>query len=161
MQGLGGGGHPGAGSAMMKFVDPDSLEEKIKELIKAGRHGAVLVKDVMSCPVFSIRSDKSMKEAALLLREKGCTGVPVFDNGKLVGIISRRDFKKIKKESQLTAPTKAFMSTNVKKIGCQKNPMDAAKLMVKYDIGRLPVVDGEKIVGIITRSDAMKYFYKD
>ncbi len=160
MQGLGGGGHPGAGSAMLKFVDPDTLEERIKELIKGVGHGSVTIKDVMSSPVFSISSDKSMKAAAQLLKEKGCTGVPVVDNGKLVGIISRRDFKKIKKESQLKAPTKAFMSTKVRKIGPEENPMDAAKLMVKYDIGRLPVVEGGKMVGIITRSDAMNYFYK-
>jgi CBS domain-containing protein len=40
-----------------------------------------------------------------------------------------------------------------------KSPMQAAKMMVKHDIGRLPVVDDGKIIGIITRSDAMLYFY--
>jgi CBS domain-containing protein len=57
-------------------------------------------------------------------------------------------------------PIKAFMSTRVRKIGPEESPMDAAKLMVKHDIGRLPVVEDDKIVGIITRSDAMNYFYK-
>ncbi len=160
MQGLGGGGHPGAGSAMLKSVHPDTAEEMIKELIKGNRQAAVLIKDVMSFPVFSMSSDTNMKEAALLLREKGCTGVPIVDSGNLVGIISRRDFRKIKKESQLKAPIKAFMSTRVKKIAPEKSPMDAVKLMVKHDIGRLPVVEDDKIVGIITRSDAMNYFYK-
>lgn len=160
MQGLGGGGHPGAGSAMLKSVHPDTAEEMIKELIKGNRQAAVLIKDVMSFPVFSMPSDTNMKEAALLLREKGCTGVPIVDSGNLVGIISRRDFRKIKKESQLKAPIKAFMSTRVKKIAPEKSPMDAVKLMVKHDIGRLPVVEDDKIVGIITRSDAMNYFYK-
>jgi CBS domain-containing protein len=37
--------------------------------------------------------------------------------------------------------------------------MQAARLMVKHDIGRLPVVEGGRIIGIITRSDAMLYFY--
>jgi len=160
MQGLGGGGHPGAGSAMLKSVHPDTAEEMIKELIKGNRQAAVLIKDVMSFPVFSMPSDTNMKEAALLLREKGCTGVPIVDSGNLVGIISRRDFRKIKKESQLKAPIKAFMSTRVKKIAPKESPMDAVKLMVKHDIGRLPVVEDDKIVGIITRSDAMNYFYK-
>ncbi|UCD90436.1 MAG: CBS domain-containing protein [Desulfobacterales bacterium] len=160
MQGLGGGGHPGAGSAMLKSMNPDVVEEMIKALIKDDRNVSVLIKDLMSSPVFAISSDTSMKEAALLLREKGCTGVPIVDNGKLVGIISRRDFRKIKKESQLKAPIRAFMSTRVKKIGPEESPMDAARLMVKYDIGRLPVVEDDKIVGIITRSDAMNYFYK-
>jgi len=160
MKDLGGGGHLGAGSAMLKSVHPDTVEEVIKELIKGGRQTSVSIQDVMSFPVFAISSDTKMKEAALLMREKGCTGVPIVDSGKLVGIISRRDFKKIKKESQLKAPIKAFMSTRVKKIAPEESPMDAVKLMVKHDIGRLPVVEDDKIVGIITRSDAMNYFYK-
>ncbi|CAB1077703.1 tRNA nucleotidyltransferase, A-adding (EC [Olavius algarvensis Delta 1 endosymbiont] len=37
--------------------------------------------------------------------------------------------------------------------------MQAAQLMVKHDIGRLPVVENNRIIGIVTRSDAMLYFY--
>ena len=40
-----------------------------------------------------------------------------------------------------------------------KSPMEAARLMVKHDIGRLPVVENGRLIGIITRSDAMRYFY--
>ena len=74
-------------------------------------------------------------------------------------MISRRDFRKIKKESQLKAPVKAFMTTKVLAIEPGKSPMEAARLMVKHDIGRLPVVEKGRIIGIITRSDAMLYFY--
>ena len=59
----------------------------------------------------------------------------------------------------MTAPVKAFMSKDIKTIAPGKNPMQAARLMVKHDIGRLPVVENGIIIGIITRSDAMRYFY--
>ena len=74
-------------------------------------------------------------------------------------MISRRDFRRIKKESQLTAPVKAFMTKNVRTIDPGKGPMEAARRMVKHDVGRLPVVEEGKIIGIITRADAMRYFY--
>ena len=38
-------------------------------------------------------------------------------------------------------------------------PMHAARLMVKHDIGRLPVVEDGKIIGIVTQSDTMRYYY--
>lgn len=59
----------------------------------------------------------------------------------------------------MDAPVKAFMSTKVKTISAGKSPMQAARLMVRHDIGRLPVVDNGRIIGIITRSDTMRYFY--
>ncbi|MBW2621041.1 MAG: CBS domain-containing protein, partial [Deltaproteobacteria bacterium] len=40
-----------------------------------------------------------------------------------------------------------------------KSPTQAARLMIKQDIGRLPVVEDDHIIGIFTRSDTMLYFY--
>lgn len=159
MRSIGGGGHPAAGSAMLKSVNPDTLEKMITDMIKGNQHASVQVSDMMSFPVFTVSSGTRMKEAAIILREKGCTGVPVADDGKLTGIISRRDFQKVRKDSALNAPVRAFMSNNVTAIEPGKSPSDAARLMVKYDIGRLPVVENGCIIGIITRSDVMNYLY--
>jgi len=156
---MGGGGHPGAGSAMIKSVNPNALKEWLLELLRGNQQASVLISDLMSYPVFSVSSDMSMNEVADVLKEKGCTGLPVVDDEKLVGVISRRDFKKIKKASQMKAPVKAFMNTRNITIGPDKSPMEAARIMVKHDIGRLPVVKDGKIIGIMSRSDAMLYFY--
>jgi nanoRNase/pAp phosphatase (c-di-AMP/oligoRNAs hydrolase) len=159
MRSLGGGGHPSAGSAMLKAVNPDTIEDMIKDLIEGNQQSSIQISDLMSFPVFTLPSDTQMGDVAALLKKKGCTGVPVTEDDKLVGIISRRDFKKIKKESQLKSPVKAFMSSNVVTISPGTSPMKAARMMVKHDVGRLPVVEDDKIIGIITRSDTMMYFY--
>ncbi|MBU1570066.1 MAG: CBS domain-containing protein [Proteobacteria bacterium] len=159
MRSMGGGGHPGASSAMLKSVNPDAVEEWIRELIEGNQQASVQISDIMSFPVFTVTSDMTMGKVASILKEKGCTGLPVVEGEKLVGIISRRDFKKIKRESQLKSPVKAFMNTNVMTIEPGKSPIQAARLMVKHDIGRLPVVEDGRIIGIITRSDSMLYFY--
>ena len=159
MQSLGGGGHPGAGAALLKSVDPGEVATSIKKLIEVNQQSSVQISDLMSFPVFSIPSHTTMREVAAILRTKGCTGVPVVDEGRMVGIISRRDFRKIKKDSQLKAPVKAYMRTPVVSIEPDRSPAQAARLMVKHDIGRLPVVDNGNLIGIITRSDTMLYFY--
>ncbi len=159
MRCIGGGGHPAAGSAVLKDVNADAVEELIMELIEGNQQTSVQISDLMSFPVFTVDTGITMAEAGRLLREKGCTGLPVESDGRLVGILSRRDFKRLRNEKQLSKPVKAFMSTKVRTISPGQSPLSAAQYMVKHDIGRLPVVEDERIIGIVTRSDTMRYFY--
>ena len=159
MQVLGGGGHPNAGSALLRSVSREAAAAWVYELLKGNHNASVKISDLMSYPVFSVSPDKTMKEVALLLREKGCTGFPVTEGKKVVGIISRRDFRKVRKESQMNAPVKAFMSTKVRKVDLQSGIISAVRLMVRDDIGRLPVIEEGNLIGIITRSDTMRYYY--
>lgn len=159
MRSLGGGGHQGAGSAVLKSIKPKDVEDLIRAFLKGNQQAAAQIHDLMSYPVFTVTPNTSMEKVASILRQKGCTGIPVVKDEKLVGIVSRKDFKKIKKDTQLKAPVKAFMQTNVMTISPGKSPIQAARLMVKHDIGRLPVVDNGRVIGIVTRSDAMRYFY--
>ncbi len=161
MRSLGGGGHPRAGSAMLKGVNPKTVEKMLRDLLAGNRQTSVQVGDLMSFPVFSVTSDTPMTAVAGILRRKGCTGLPVVDSGEIQGVISRRDFRKVRKAQQLKAPVKAFMNTQVITITPEQSPLQAARVMVKHDIGRLPVVDLDqgKLIGIVTRSDVMMYFY--
>jgi tRNA nucleotidyltransferase (CCA-adding enzyme) len=156
---LGGGGHPAAGSAVLQEVNLDAIETMITELIQGNQQASVQVGDLMSFPVITADTHTPMSEVAGLLRGNGCTGLPVMENGRLAGIVSRRDFKKLRKQEQFEAPVKAFMSTRVQVIGPGDSPLTAARMMIKHDIGRLPVVQDEQMIGIITRSDCMRYFY--
>jgi tRNA nucleotidyltransferase (CCA-adding enzyme) len=160
MRSMGGGGHPGAGSALLKGVNPETVKEMIIELVNGNQYFSVTLSDIMSYPVVTVDQDTLVEEAVMLLRDMGCTGMPVVDKEeKLVGVISRRDFKKIRKSNQMQSPVKAFMSRNLVTISHEKSAIEAAKLMIKHDIGRIPVMKEDKIIGIITRSDAMLYFY--
>jgi len=113
----------------------------------------------MSFPVHTVTPETRMEEVALMLRTKGITGIPVVNGERVVGMISRRDFRKMRKESQIKAPVRAFMATDVLTIAPDKSLTQAAQLMVQHDVGRLPVVDNGRVIGIITRSDLMRYFY--
>jgi len=159
MRSLGGGGHPGAGSAVVKTEQVEDVHQTILALIQRHQPKSAQISDIMSFPVQTVQADDRMEDVAKLLRAKGCTGMPVLEKDALVGIISRRDFHKIKKEKQMKAPVKAFMSRKIISITPGKSPLQAARRMVKHDVGRLPVVDGGQVIGIVTRSDTMLYFY--
>ncbi|MDA3915525.1 MAG: CBS domain-containing protein [Deltaproteobacteria bacterium] len=160
MRSLGGGGHPAAGSALLKAANPDTIKQILVELISGNQHSSIMLSDIMSYPVATVSDDTTMEEAAMILRDMGCTGLPVVDSeNHVTGMISRRDHRKIRKSKHMQAPVKAFMSRDIKTISHDRSAMEAAKLMIKHDIGRIPVMQDNKIVGIITRSDAMMYFY--
>lgn len=161
MRTIGGGGHPGAGSALIRseFLNPEAVIEMITELIDGNQQSSVQLSDLMSYPVYSVTSDTSMKDVGDLLKEKGFTGLPVLEDGKIVGVISRRDFKKMRKESHLESPVKAFMSKTVLCVDSEKSPLEAVRLMIKHDIGRVPVTHNGEMIGILTRTDAMRYYY--
>jgi nanoRNase/pAp phosphatase (c-di-AMP/oligoRNAs hydrolase)/CBS domain-containing protein len=159
MRRMGGGGHPRAGSAQIKGASPDAVEQRILELIRGNQQASVPISDLMSFPVQTVTPETRMEEVALMLRTKGITGIPVVNGERVVGMISRRDFRKMRKVSQIKAPVRAFMAADVLTIAPDKSPTQAAQLMVKHDVGRLPVVDNGRVIGIITRSDLMRYFY--
>lgn len=159
MRGLGGGGHLGAGSALIRQANPEAVAKVICDLIEGNQQASVQISDLMSFPVHTIPPEMLMEEVARMLREKGCTGLPVVEESCLVGMISRRDFSKIRRRSQLKKPVKAYMQRNVMTIEPGVSPLQAARVMVRHDIGRLPVVEAGRIIGIVTRSDVMHYFY--
>lgn len=144
---------------MLKSTSPEAVEHMIVELISGNKRAFVQVNDLMSYPVVTVSSETRMNKVYAILEEKGHMGIPVLENGLLAGIISRRDFRKVRKRSGLKAPVKAFMSTNVVTIAPTESPEQAARLMVKYDIGRLPVVESGRVIGIIARSDILRFFY--
>jgi tRNA nucleotidyltransferase (CCA-adding enzyme) len=159
MRSMGGGGHPRAGSAQIKGASPEAVERWILELIGGNQQASVQISDLMSFPVQTVTAETSMEEVALILRTRGITGIPVVDGDRVVGMISRRDFRKMRKESQIRSPVRAFMAIDVLTVEPGKSPTQAAQLMVRHDIGRLPVVKDDQVIGIITRSDVMRYFY--
>jgi CBS domain-containing protein len=159
MRAMGGGGHTGAGSAMVKSVDPQIIAAWIRILIGGNVHGSRQVHDLMNAPVFSLSVTTTMGEAYAALRQRRHHGAPVVDDNRVVGVLSLRDFRKIRNKDHYKLTVKAFMSTDVVVIGPDESAARAAQLMTKYDIGRLPVLEQERLVGIITRSDAMHDLY--
>ncbi len=158
---FGGGGHSGAGSATVKTKDysPEDIKKKILEIIKENKINSAVVADLMSYPVTMVSPDTSMKTVRDIMEEQKIRGVLVGAEEHIEGIIVLWDFKKIKQDRQWQSPVKAFMKRKVRTIHPNLDPAEAAQIMVKKNIGHLPVEHESKIIGILTRTDILTYFY--
>ncbi len=131
----------------------------------------MLVKDFMTPDPVTITPDTSHQEAVRIMREHGFRRLPVIDkHGKLVGIVVEKDLLSTQPSPATTLSiweihnllsklkVKEFMSHPVYIVGEDCPLEDAAKIMVEKKIGCLPVMRGDKLVGIITETDIFKAF---
>ncbi len=96
-----------------------------------------------------------------MIMESGFSAFPVVKKKRIVGIISRRDLIRTRRVQSIIArhahtTIEEVMSKNVVTIGPDEPIGSAAELLVKHDVSRLPVIDGDRIVGIVDRHDVLK-----
>ena len=137
------------------------------------------VSDLMSREVLTVTPETSLKEAAALLASKGISGVPVVDGaGAVVGVLSEADIlvkagggaprsgllgwllePAFDLQEKIAATTvDEAMSAPAVTIGPDRQVHEAAALMIDESVNRLPVVEGGKLQGILTRADVVRAF---
>jgi CBS domain-containing protein len=119
------------------------------------------VGDWMSRNVVTAEAHEPIQKVYTLIMESGFTAFPVVSRKQLVGIVSRHDLLKagrVRKAFSNPAhvEVESVMTKEVITIAPGTPTTDAAGLLVKHDISRMPVVEGGKIVGIIDRHDVLK-----
>lgn len=160
LEDLGGGGHGGAGSASIRELALDEVLRRLHAGIERRCHQPQFVRDLMSSPVRTVSPDTPLLDLASSLREWGHTGAPVVSGGQLVGVISRRDVERAQREGRGSLAVKSCMAHKVHSVGPDVPLREALEEMQAHNIGRLPVLEGSRIVGILSREDVLGYLYE-
>lgn len=161
MDKLGGGGHEKAASASIKKAKLADILPVVSDSIESLIKPAITAEAIMVTPVKTIPSTTTIEEAANLMYRYGHTGFPVVDDEKLLGIISRRDLDKATHHGLGHAPVKAYMSTNIITVEPSTSLEEIQNTMIKYDIGRLPVVSDGKLIGILSRTNVIEVLHNE
>jgi CBS domain-containing protein len=106
-------------------------------------------KEIMTRDIITVAPDLTVRKLAMTLVKNQISGAPVTGkNGKIVGIVSEADIVAKKGKD-----VKAIMSKKVISVAEDTPVEEIAQLMTKHKIKRLPVMNGGKVVGIVSRAD--------
>jgi chloride channel protein, CIC family len=112
-----------------------------------------LVRDVMTPDVITVPADSSVREVVERFRADGHSAYPVVDvDGHCVGIVSRTDVL-LDGSTPADSPVAAVAAHDVVTVAPTDDLDDALQEMLEEGVDHLPVVDGEQLVGICTRTD--------
>jgi tRNA nucleotidyltransferase (CCA-adding enzyme) len=117
------------------------------------------VRDIMNARVVSIRPDATLAEAVAILTRHHIGGAPVVTSeGALVGVISELALIDVVFDSDAKdSPVSEYMTPEVHTVHPDDPLSRPAQLFALYSFRRLPVVQDDKLVGIVTRRDLMNY----
>lgn len=128
----------------------------------------MLVRDCMTKDVVTLEPNDGLVTAEDVMRLGRIRHMPVVEDGELVGIVSQRDLfhsalvkalgfgTHATQKARETLLVKEAMTTTVTTTTADTPLADAARLMLDQKIGCLPVVEDDKLVGILTEADFVK-----
>ena len=118
------------------------------------------VRDWMSREPVTVTSDSPIEHAIRLMRARGIRHLLVMDGERLAGIVSNRDVRRLLLGGEQTippsAPVSRIMTEALVTVSPQTSLTVAARELLDRKIGALPVVEGDRPMGILTKSDALE-----
>ncbi len=154
------------GPTMLPVVEDDRLigvvtKADLLPLVESKK----LVKDLAQKKIFTVSPEDRIIHARRIMINENIARLPVIDQGKLVGLISdieiafalasvKRSFPLGRQKHQLDELlVMDVMKSPVIWITQKMSAIDAAKIMLKHNVGALPLIDNDTMVGIVTRTD--------
>ena len=110
--------------------------------------------------VWSVSPDSTVYDAIKMMSDKNIGALPVMDGERLMGLFSERDYTRkvfLRGKRSRETPVAEIMSTDLTIARPQEVVENCLRLMTEKHIRHLPVMDGEKVVGIISIGDLVKY----
>ena len=114
--------------------------------------------------VFAIGPDQPVLDAIKLMADKRIGAVLVMQTGKLVGILSERDYARkivLQGRSSATTPVRDIMTCDVISVGLNDTADHCMQLVTDRRIRHLPVLEGDAVLGVVSIGDLVKAVIED
>ncbi len=153
---LGGGGHPTAASATIRDMDIDSVVERLADVLERRVRPAKLARDIMTRPVITIPEGATIGEAGENMTRYSVNVLPALRMGRLSGLVTREVAQKSIFHGLGGRPVSELMQTDFKTVPPDAPFRTVEDIMIRHTQRFLPVVERDKVVGAITRTDLLR-----
>jgi tRNA nucleotidyltransferase (CCA-adding enzyme) len=157
LQELGGGGHATAASATIKGLTLIQVLQQLEGVLRKRVDPRRAARDIMSSPVKSLPPDCSIEEAREHLVRYNVSAMPVLDKKKVRGIISRKTVEKALYHNLGQVPVSDYMHTEFFAASPDTPIAEIQSYMVGRDARLVPVISKGVLLGVITRTDLLRY----
>ncbi|WP_448381727.1 CBS domain-containing protein [Desulfosoma sp.] len=158
---FGGGGHATAASATIKDLTLIQAEDRLFELLQSTIKPAVTARTLMSSPVITISADATLAQAEELMVRYNINAMPVLEGDRIVGLINRQVLEKAMYHGLHEEKVSDYMNRDFAVIGIDGTLVEIQKHLVEHQQRILPVLDGQALVGVITRRDLLNHLITD
>lgn len=154
---FGGGGHERAAAGLIRGQDLQDVRAELVRLLPDYVHPAVTVSQIMSRGPQTLSSDDPVQEAARRMRRYGYEGYPVVEDGKVVGLLTRRAVDRATAH-KLEYSVGQLMEKGNYSVFPNDSIEHLQRLVTETGWGQIPVVEPEtgQVIGIVTRTDLLK-----
>lgn len=159
MRELGGGGHAGAGSAIVKG-SVDQVRPQLIALIQSTEVKEIRVQDLMTEVQNVLESGTTLRKAGEIMERTGRHALLILDkDGGLLGQVGESQLAKVRNEGQWEKPASSMLSQKAPTVHPHDSLRHALQLMSHSEAGLLPVIQDAKLIGEITRTDIILHMY--
>ena len=113
------------------------------------------IRDVMTPNPRTVSPEESIQNAARIMRDEDTGAVPVVENGRPVGMLTDRDIvvRAVADGGQTDRPIRDIVTNHLISASPEMSTREAAELMSEHQVRRLPVVENDRLVGIVSIGD--------
>jgi tRNA nucleotidyltransferase (CCA-adding enzyme) len=158
---FGGGGHPTAASATVKGMPlveaHDRLIKTLREMVRPKK----VARDTMVYPVKSIEPERTLKEAGEILTRYNLNVLPVLQDEKVIGLISKQVVEKAVYHGLKSSLVKEYMTTEFSVVSPDTPFFRVQALIIGQNQSLLPVIEKDRLVGTISAGDVMRILQEE
>jgi tRNA nucleotidyltransferase (CCA-adding enzyme) len=156
---FGGGGHATAAAATIRNLSLAQAEKRLLDYLENRVQPIQQARELMAFPVKTVPTEETIEHAGEILTRYNINVLPVMENGRLAGLISRQTIEKASFHGFKDSPVREYMTTEFATVSPSTSLSRVQDLIVGNNQRFLPVLDRGALVGAITRTDLLRWLY--